>query len=597
MPNYQDYIDHVFFSYVKENQLIVEKIAENLTSYGIEVWLDKNSIKPGERFKLAIRDAIQKGSFFIACFSAEYNKRNLSYMNEELNEAVEILRMRDRINPWFIPIKINECEIPNWPIGGGETLRDLQYIELYKNWEAGLLRLLTVIRPPKKKLSDKLTIIIPMYNEEGVIGKTLLNLIKKDIHLRYKIIVCDDASEDNSVKEASVFARNNESISIVQKEKNEKKIGAIRSALSIVDTPYILQLDADSFVHEKTSISLDILVERMINEEIVAIGFKIKPFANSLIEKLQQLDYLLFTDSIRRLLNVIVCLVGQGVLWETAKLNEILTTHSGKFEGDDLESTMRALILFGNDRVTFDKSNHVVITTTLKKTVRQLLKQRSKIWDYGLIRTYSDIPSILKHKGTNGAFFRSVFITEILTHPFKILMIPTILLVIFLNPFFPYDEAANKVVWSAFEFINKLAIFTMGLLISTSIFYAVLWLINIGSAIYSLKQSFSHVIKFSTFITIYMATPFITYISITVIFIFIRDPEIWLESYEWFAHGLLFTYLWWYVLGAILIFISSESLREKFSYLLWLFLMPFYYLILFAIARTNGFVKYFMNRS
>ena len=45
----------------------------------------------------------------------------------------------------FIPVKLNECEIPNIDIGGGETLQDLQYVDLHENWETGIQRLLNTI--------------------------------------------------------------------------------------------------------------------------------------------------------------------------------------------------------------------------------------------------------------------------------------------------------------------------------------------------------------------------------------------------------------------------------------------------------------------
>ena len=143
-------MQHVFMSYIRENEEIVDKLCDALESHGIKVWLDRNDIDPGSRWKQAIREAIREGTFFIACFSKEYNKRSKTdktYMNEELTIAVEELRQRDTNQSWFIPVQLNKCKIPDRNIGGGETLNDIQHVKLYKDWDAGLQSIVQVIQP------------------------------------------------------------------------------------------------------------------------------------------------------------------------------------------------------------------------------------------------------------------------------------------------------------------------------------------------------------------------------------------------------------------------------------------------------------------
>ncbi len=144
-------MNKVFISYVRENRKIVDRLCQELRVNGIQVWLDRNDIGPGSRWKRAIRQAIQEGAFFIACFSREYNERDGTYMNEELTIAIEELRQRPIDQAWFIPVKLNECEIPDRDIGGGETLRDLQYVNLYEDWESNLQDILKVVQPTSSK--------------------------------------------------------------------------------------------------------------------------------------------------------------------------------------------------------------------------------------------------------------------------------------------------------------------------------------------------------------------------------------------------------------------------------------------------------------
>ena len=103
----------VFISYVRENMEIVDQLCQELRSHGIEVWLDRNDIALGSRWKREIRRAIQQGAFFMECFSQEYHERDRTYMNEELTIAIEELRQRPIDSAWFIPVKLNQCEIPD----------------------------------------------------------------------------------------------------------------------------------------------------------------------------------------------------------------------------------------------------------------------------------------------------------------------------------------------------------------------------------------------------------------------------------------------------------------------------------------------------
>jgi hypothetical protein len=49
------------------------KLAKELTSRGVSVWLDRTDIDPGAGWRDAIKKSIESGNFFLACFSWEYN--------------------------------------------------------------------------------------------------------------------------------------------------------------------------------------------------------------------------------------------------------------------------------------------------------------------------------------------------------------------------------------------------------------------------------------------------------------------------------------------------------------------------------------------
>ena len=128
---------YAFISYVREDRRLVDRLATVLKSRGVAVWLDRESITPGMRWKDAIRRAIRRGSFFIACFSENYERRERAYMNEELLLAIEQLRLFSPERAWFIPVLLSPCRVPDYEIGPGSTIGDLHRLELYEDWERG----------------------------------------------------------------------------------------------------------------------------------------------------------------------------------------------------------------------------------------------------------------------------------------------------------------------------------------------------------------------------------------------------------------------------------------------------------------------------
>lgn len=140
---------HAFVSYVHEDRKRVDRLQAILEAAGIAVWRDTANLWPGQDWKLEIRNAITTGSLaFIACFSENSQAREKSYQREELILAVEQMRLRAPGQPWLIPVRFAECDLPDADLGLGRTLDSLQRIDLLdESWERGAARLVaTVLR-------------------------------------------------------------------------------------------------------------------------------------------------------------------------------------------------------------------------------------------------------------------------------------------------------------------------------------------------------------------------------------------------------------------------------------------------------------------
>jgi len=93
-----------------------------------------------------------------------------------------------------------------------------------------------------------LSIIIPLYNEEELVLKTLQKLIGvtlPDFVKTVKILVVDDASTDNSFKRVEDWAKDKNNVTIIKHDKNKGKGGAVKTGVANSSGDYILIQDAD----------------------------------------------------------------------------------------------------------------------------------------------------------------------------------------------------------------------------------------------------------------------------------------------------------------------------------------------------------------
>lgn len=138
MPIEKERTRHVFISYLREDRELVDKLVTDLRNQGIRVWLDREQIAPGQRWDIAIRNAIDEGLLFLACFSRSYDQRESSYMNEELRVAIEAMRKRPPTGTWFVPVLLDDCQLPDFWISGSESIKQFQWIAIHKDWEFGI---------------------------------------------------------------------------------------------------------------------------------------------------------------------------------------------------------------------------------------------------------------------------------------------------------------------------------------------------------------------------------------------------------------------------------------------------------------------------
>src|SRR5664280_3806465 len=138
---------HVFVSYVREDNTEVDKLCTVLEAARIPYWRDRTSLGPGDAWKAKIREAIRGGSLvFLGCFSDNSRVKDKSHMNEEWTLAVEEFRKMPPGRTWLIPVRFDSGDVPDWDLGAGRVLSDLNYSDLFgADHMANVARLVTTI--------------------------------------------------------------------------------------------------------------------------------------------------------------------------------------------------------------------------------------------------------------------------------------------------------------------------------------------------------------------------------------------------------------------------------------------------------------------
>lgn len=123
---------HVFLSHVREDSDDIDRLQLLFQAAGIPVWRDTSRLWPGDDRSAMIRDAITHDALaFIPCFSSHSVTRRTSSQNEELRLAINQLRLQRPNDPWMIPVRLDDCDIPNFDLGAGQTLASIEPANLF----------------------------------------------------------------------------------------------------------------------------------------------------------------------------------------------------------------------------------------------------------------------------------------------------------------------------------------------------------------------------------------------------------------------------------------------------------------------------------
>ncbi len=129
----------VFVAYVQEDAALADRLFEGLEAAEFAPWMDRRKLLPGQNWPRSIEEAIDTSDFFVACFSRNSVGKKGGFQ-AEIRYALDCARRLPLDAIYLIPVRLDDCRVPR------SIQRELQYLDLFPDWDRGLDRLLAVMR-------------------------------------------------------------------------------------------------------------------------------------------------------------------------------------------------------------------------------------------------------------------------------------------------------------------------------------------------------------------------------------------------------------------------------------------------------------------
>jgi formylglycine-generating enzyme required for sulfatase activity len=122
----------IFLAHASEDKPAVLALYNRLKQAGYKPWLDKKDLIPGQIWRDEIPKAIKASQIFLACLSAKSANKQ-GYIQRELRIALDTLGEMLPGTIFFIPMRLEECEIPDLRMSEvGLNLRDIHRLDYWE---------------------------------------------------------------------------------------------------------------------------------------------------------------------------------------------------------------------------------------------------------------------------------------------------------------------------------------------------------------------------------------------------------------------------------------------------------------------------------
>ena len=235
------------------------------------------------------------------------------------------------------------------------------------------------------------SVVVPAFNEEKVLAKTLGSLVNTD-YPDFEVIAVDDGSNDDTwgvlTDYASVWPR----LRVFRMEKNGGKAAAMNYALGQARGEVIVTLDGDTTFEPET---IAMLARHFTDPRLAAVAGQVKVGnRKNILTAWQSLEYISGIGLNRMaedMINAISIVPGACGAWRKSAIEEAGGI-SFQVLADDADMTLHLQQL--GYKVTLE--NDAISWTEAPMTVRGLARQRVR-WTFALLQAFMKYRKLLLH--------------------------------------------------------------------------------------------------------------------------------------------------------------------------------------------------------
>lgn len=232
---------------------------------------------------------------------------------------------------------------------------------------------------PVEGFEPFVSVIIPAYNEEKVIGRTIEWLVKST-YKNFEVIVVDDGSTDETCNVVEDFIKANPNIRLISK-KNGGKFSALNLGFREAKADFIVTIDADTIILPDT---IRNLIAPFADENVDAVCGNVNVGnVKNILTGFQAVEYITTQNYDRRAfddLNCISVVPGATGAWKKEKVLECGGySHLTLTEDADLTLTM----LEHGARIVYSPEAKSI--TEAPESISALFKQRFR-WSFGTLQ-------------------------------------------------------------------------------------------------------------------------------------------------------------------------------------------------------------------
>ena len=126
----------VFLCHASGDKPPVRDLYKRLTVEGVDAWLDKEKLLPGQDWRLEIPKAVREADVVVVCLSNKSVTKE-GYVQKEIKFALDIAEEKPEGTIFLIPARLEDCAVP-------DRLSRWQWVDLYE--ENGFVQLLRSLK-------------------------------------------------------------------------------------------------------------------------------------------------------------------------------------------------------------------------------------------------------------------------------------------------------------------------------------------------------------------------------------------------------------------------------------------------------------------